>query len=289
MSRPRFVLDEDDIMCEIHLQWGLYRLGLTIEEYILGQEMSEHLMAVAGRISSGESVKWETITQELNAIGERHGCEYGVPMPSGNNEDGLHKMVTARGTPLRNTVGYAQFRTELEGEAAEQGMAIRNSWEEFGDRTAMIVNTNEGPMAYWEYHSRVRKLMKSMGVRMDAYHLTVEAEMKAMESLKAKLNDSQYRCYVLNGMFPERSKRSNIRYMFRKGFPTVAISYHGNEKGRVLACLCMHPFGYYAGTWAGMMTPTDEVIAALLMMRGDEAKFWGKSGQWRAGDPRSGL
>ena len=37
------------------------------------------------------------------------------------------------------------------------------------------------------------------------------------------------------------------------------------------------------------MTPTDEVIAALMLMRGDEAKFWGKSGQWKASDPRSGL
>ena len=37
--------------------------------------------------------------------------------------------------------------------------------------------------------------------------------------------------------------------------------------------------GYYGNTWAGVMCPTDEVIAHLLMMRGSEEKFWANANQ----------
>jgi hypothetical protein len=37
--------------------------------------------------------------------------------------------------------------------------------------------------------------------------------------------------------------------------------------------------GRYDGTFAGVMPPTDEVVADLLAMRGDEHFFWRKSNQ----------
>jgi hypothetical protein len=42
----------------------------------------------------------------------------------------------------------------------------------------------------------------------------------------------------------------------------------------VRCTLCMHPIAYYEDSWAGAMCPTDDVIAALMMMRGDEPMFW---------------
>jgi hypothetical protein len=59
--------------------------------------------------------------------------------------------------------------------------------------------------------------------------------------------------------------------------------------GKVLAALCLHPMGFYQFTHAGLMTPTDEVIAHLLMIRTDEHKYWAKSGQWPTTDSRSGV
>mgnify|MGYP001602774647 FL=1 len=120
-------------------------------------------------------------------------------------------------------------------------------------------------------------------------NLTAEAEFKAMDSLRLKLSPNQWTSYVLTGVFPEHSLRSDLHYIFRKGLPTLVLSYHGTKGGRVIAALCLHPFGYYAGTHVGAMTPTDEVIAHLLLMRGDEHGFWGKAGQWEAIDPRSGI
>jgi hypothetical protein len=119
--------------------------------------------------------------------------------------------------------------------------------------------------------------------------LSAESEFKALELLKTKVSESQFRCYMLNGAFPEQSKKSDLFYFFRKGLPVIAMSWHGSPQGRILAALCLHPYGYYEYTHAGVMTPTDEVISQLMLMRANEKKFWAKSGQWTAADPRSGL
>ena len=58
---------------------------------------------------------------------------------------------------------------------------------------------------------------------------------------------------------------------------------------RCLAVLCLHPIGYYANSWAGCMVPSDDVIAALAMMRGDEAMFWGKAVKHEPHEPEAGL
>jgi hypothetical protein len=51
----------------------------------------------------------------------------------------------------------------------------------------------------------------------------------------------------------------------------------------------MHPIAYYHGSWAGAMCPTDDVIAHLSLMRGDEAMFWKRSTQHPAYRPEAGL
>jgi hypothetical protein len=284
------VIDEDDIICDLEVQAKL-RIGISLQEQELSNAFSDALIALAQHNGDNRTT-WEELNDLLTGIGEEHGCDYGVPLPSRNaSKDRFNNVVMAPGTPLRHTIQINQYRTEIEERLTSEGIKIRNSWEVEGDKSISVIETDEGPIAFYEYHagSRLRKLMNSMMVRCDAVNLTAEAELQAMSSLEKRITKSQYRSYVLNGMFPERSKRSDIHYFFRKSYPTVAVSYHGYPGGRVICCLCLHPFGYYKGTWAGMMTPTDEVIAALLLMRADEHFFWRKSGQWSAVDLRSGL
>ena len=61
------------------------------------------------------------------------------------------------------------------------------------------------------------------------------------------------------------------------------------EGSSVLCALCLHPIGYYDKTWAGVMCPTDEVIAHLLMMRGSEMKFWANANQHSVEHPAAGI
>jgi len=116
----------------------------------------------------------------------------------------------------------------------------------------------------------------------------VEAEKKAVEKLASLIPAEQFEIYVLTGHFAEISKRSRVTYLFRKGRPTIAL--REDEEGSYPLCaLCLHPIGYYGDTWAGVMCPTDEVIAHLLMMRGSEEKFWANANQHPLDRPAAGL
>lgn len=102
------------------------------------------------------------------------------------------------------------------------------------------------------------------------------------------MNETQWRSYILAGTFVETSKRSGVKYIFRKLRPTVALREH--EGGlRCIAVLCLHPLGYYQETWCGTLAPTDDVLAHLLMMRGDERKYWAKAEHHRPWETEAGM
>lgn len=123
----------------------------------------------------------------------------------------------------------------------------------------------------------------------------IEQESRAVQLLATLLRHHQFKCYMLTGSFLESSSRSGIAYMFRRLKPTVAITAKGRfrkltgDRMSILACLCMHPIGYYSGSWAGAMCPTDDVIAHLQLMRGDEALYWKRCQQHPAYRPEAGL
>lgn len=125
----------------------------------------------------------------------------------------------------------------------------------------------------------------------DAWGL--EQEHRALQLLGSMIRHRQMKQYVLTGMFLEKSRRSDVTYMFRRLKPTIAVApdRSGDESAsmRILAALCMHPIAYYAGSWAGGMCPTDDVIAHLSLMRGDEAVFWRRSNQHPPYLPEAGL
>ena len=116
----------------------------------------------------------------------------------------------------------------------------------------------------------------------------IEQESNAVQTLATLVNHHQMRQYVLTGMFMETSKRSQVTYVFRRLKPTVAIRSEG-ERLRILCCMCMHPIAYYEDSWAGAMCPTDDVLAHLMLMRGDEKMFWRQSNQHPPSRPAAGL
>ncbi len=119
--------------------------------------------------------------------------------------------------------------------------------------------------------------------------ISAEAELKAMQKLSELIPKHLFDLYVVNGSFIETSARSGILYNFRKNKPTVAYISRGSEPVRPLVCLCWHGIGYYARTWAGAMAPTDDVISHLLMMRGDERRYWGTCNQHPIDSLEGGL
>lgn len=116
----------------------------------------------------------------------------------------------------------------------------------------------------------------------------VDAELKAQRKLATLIPEESFQLYQLTGQFAQLSKRSQVTYLFRRGRPTIAIR-QDETGGSPLCALCLHPIGYYADTWAGVMCPTDEVIAHLLMMQGSEEKFWANANQHPVDHPAAGI
>src|SRR3990167_3717842 len=117
----------------------------------------------------------------------------------------------------------------------------------------------------------------------------IEQEQRALKLLGTLIRHHTFKTYLLTGMFLETSERSHVTYLFRKLRPTIAIVETAKGTLRILCAMCMHPIGYYAGSWAGAMCPTDDVIAHLMLMRGDEHMFWRRCNQHPPTRQEAGL
>lgn len=161
--------------------------------------------------------------------------------------------------------------------------------------------------AFWSVHKRSEVVIFEdggkidWGIRPGAHHFGhdlqtlgasvawgIEQEGRAVHTLGSLLRHHPFKQYLLTGMFMESSARSGVTYVFRKLRPTVALSLKG-DKVRILCVLCLHPIGYYSGSWAGAMCPTDDVIAHLMLMRGDEPMLWRRANQHAPYRPEAGL
>ena len=111
-----------------------------------------------------------------------------------------------------------------------------------------------------------------------------------LQLLGTLLRHHVFKQYLLTGMFLETSKRSGLTYLFRRLKPTVVLDARDQAKSiRVLCALCLHPIGFYLESWAGAMTPTDDLIAHLMLMRGDEPMLWRRSNQHEPWHPEAAL
>ena len=228
----------------------------------------QHLRDLKRRIARGELrlPTREEVAVKLQAWSETKSEWAGFPM-------------LVEGFPLVLEPRYPyQLRMEKKpdppgpGEESSAGYEVVNSW--FNARlgtTIQVLRKDDNIRA--GIVVGVNKLTMLIGTLGASQAWLPAAEMKAQQKLAALITEWAMQCYLMTGMFLERSKRSGVTYLFRRLRPTIAMSAGHNEmKG--LCALCRHSIGYYEGTHAGAMTPTDDVIAALVWMRGDEHKFW---------------
>lgn len=163
-----------------------------------------------------------------------------------------------------------------------------NQWWSFAKRGDVLVIEKPDGSRTWGLRSGMHHLKYDLTTLGCAVAWGVEQEAAAIHTLAGLLKHHAFKTYMLTGMFLEVSKRSGLFYMFRRLKPTIAISGATGET-RIIAALCLHPIAFYEGSWAGAMCPTDDVLAHLMLMRGDEAMFWRRANQHPAYRPEAGL
>jgi hypothetical protein len=230
---------------------------------------------------------------------DREWC--GVPMPL----PGLGLVLESK-NPHRELLRKVQAVVDMERPpeparaCTDEDMTWQfvNQWRGYNKQGAhgdVVVCRNAAGRTTWyldAYAPRRNKLLFGPLESFDAWN--IDTECTAIDRLATLVTERAFKAYVLTGSFLWRSKRSDVMYLFRRCRPTVAMTsrpgFGGEDVGmRVLACLCLHPIGYYARTFAGAMTPTDDVIAHYLLAAGDEPLFWRRAEQHHPATPESGL
>lgn len=225
---------------------------------------------------------YRELALKLREVARERGEWAGIPVPVSGLPMHLEKKY-----PIRYGCVEEPVRTE---DTSDQNGTLRivNHWwsrrlhgivhvirDEAGKSTAYLEASNQGD--------------KIIGTIAASIVWPLEAEAKAIQKLAELIPNHAFLQYMLTGSFIESSKRSGIYYVFRKLRPTLALTADKKGEMKMLCGLCLHPVGYYAGTWAGVMTPTDDVIAHLVMMRGDEPKFWANANQHPPERPEAGI
>lgn len=171
----------------------------------------------------------------------------------------------------------------------EEGLRLRNTFWSVHKRSRILIIEEPSGRVTFGLDPGIHHLpldLRTLGCA-DAWGM--EQETRALTLLSSLLTPRQFKHYMMTGSFLETSQRSKVTYLFRRLKPTVAIVADGAERMRILCCLCLHPIAYYAGSWAGAMTPSDDVVAHLSLMRGDEAMFWRRANHHPAWRPEAGL
>lgn len=176
---------------------------------------------------------------------------------------------------------------EAEKEGNDEGIVFRNQFWSWAEHADVIVFEDNGKIQHVLSRKKIHNLDLTLGVLSCSDAWGIEQEQKAVKLLGTMVRHRQLKQYLLTGMFCERSRRSGIHYLFRRLRPTVAFTQHGSIRYReigssgvkIIAALCLHPIGYYTNSWGGAMCPTDDVVAHLALMRGDEHMFWRRANQ----------
>lgn len=224
-------------------------------------------------------VTYDHLRQLLAGIANARDDWAGIPMPL----EGQQLAIEPRFPHAK----FLQGVTQAKDEPPPGDVRIRNRWYSRRLRCEVVV---------YEEAGRVRvAMLPSNQVECDLKTMDaarawgLEQEARALSLLDTLISDHAMHSYVLAGSFLETSRRSGITYLFRRLRPTVAIAAEAEGFSRVLACLCLHPIGYYTESWAGAMCPTDDVVAHLMLMRGDEHLFWKRSSQHPPWMPQAGM
>lgn len=169
----------------------------------------------------------------------------------------------------------------------DEHFTIRNTFFSWRRRCRVTIWEQNGKIG-WGLEPAFNHIPHAFNTLAAADAWGIEQEHNAVQLLGTMLRHRNFKQYLLTGMFLERSEHSGVVYMFRRLRPTLAI--RADEKGsRILAALCLHPIAYYEGSWAGAMTPSDDIISHLVLMRGDEHLFWRRANQHPPHAPEAGI
>lgn len=222
-----------------------------------------------------------------NAIREsaqRNGHWAGLPMPL----DDLELVIEPHFPKALELMKIGRAAEETEKAAAEEKATPRNSFWSTRRRCEIIIWTEPDGKIGWGRIPGTHHLAQELNTGLASVAWGIEQEHNALNLLATMIPHHAFKSYLLTGMFIESSQRSRVAYMFRKLRPTVAISMR-QKYPMILACLCLHPIGYYRDSWAGAMCPTDDVVAHLTLMRGDEPMFWKRASQHPPWRPEAGM
>lgn len=168
------------------------------------------------------------------------------------------------------------------------GAKVRNTFWSSHKRSDVIIFEKADGRIDWGLQPGIHHLDQTLRTLGCAEAWGVEQESAALNLLATLIDHRRFKQYLMTGMFLEGSKRSGVAYLFRRLRPTVAL-HVVRGKVRILCALCLHPIAYYSGSWAGAMCPTDDVVAHLMLMRGDETMLWRRANQHAAWLPQAGI
>lgn len=235
---------------------------------------------------------WDDVRNGLARASRAAGEWAGYPMPMEGTRMVIHKSY-----PFAAMLGQAFMpQPSLRAcydEDVREDCECRNQWYSYRDGKPLSIWRDGKKFRF--FHGKVQNsapmIVSTIGA---ARAWDINAEIKAMETLRRHVTEWAFNCYLMTGMFIESSKRSGVFYVFRRLRPTIALTGNPDRLNRecglrILCCLCAHPIGYYDGSWAGALVPTDDVISHLLLMRSDEHLYWKNCNQHPAWAPESGL
>lgn len=232
---------------------------------------------------------WDDVRKAVAKLSQERGEWAGIPVPLQDMELTLEPRYPY--ADLVKTEAYEEAEREREAhQVAEELLGYRqvNSW--FSGRTKIVVIQKNGRAKVLKFPMYGREpidlQLNTIGV---ARAWDLDAELTALMRLRQLIGEWPFKCYMLTGSFLESSPRSNVVYVFRRCRPTIALATHKEDSMRILSVLCMHPIGYYLNSFGGVMVPTDDIIAHLMMMRADERKFWSKCNHHNLWEPEAGC
>jgi hypothetical protein len=232
------------------------------------------------------------IRRGLRMVAERDSQWAGIPMPL----QGRRLVIEPRFPRAKELSDLLMDKDQAKKDAEEterlgfKDVKERNRFWSMTKRAWVVIFQYPDGRIDWGLDRGMHPFDRLMDVMDCSTAWGIEQESRAVQTLGTLVRHHQFKVYLLTGMFMETSKRTGLIYIFRRLRPTIVLDMkHPDGKVRVRCALCQHPIGYYEGTWAGAMCPTDDVIAHLMLMRGDEPMFWRRSNQHPAWAPESGI
>lgn len=237
--------------------------------------------------------QWAVAKQRLQERAWELGHFEGVPFGSGRT------MTLATGHPLKAQLEALAQQSAEDGRDftcrtadVDETVSIRNQWYSPRLRRTVFIYNEQGRVRWClsepfdlDGLHRLNLLCNTLTCSLE---WELDAELAALARLQATVSTHQFKLYLLTGTFGETSHGSGTFYLFRRLRPTLALK-EWQGKMRFLSALCLHPLGFHDDTFAGAMVPTDDVLAHLLLMRGDEHLFWRRSNQHQLYEREAGV